>query len=155
MSVFGLRVFFLNSVNYNCARIHFSIAHFGPFYYCAFWAFLLLRIWDLSIVAHFEPFNCCAFGTFLLLRILDLSIVAHFGPFNCCAFWTFQLLRISDLSIVAHFGLFYCCTFLTVYITIAQARLFLLRIVNDFNYLGAWARLTSAHILFNSASIAH
>ena len=97
MRVFLLRGFFLNSVNYNCARIHFSVAHFGPFNCCAFWTFQLLRILDLSIVAHFGPFNCCAFWTFQLLRILDLSMVAHFGPFilllrKCaffyCAFWT-------------------------------------------------------------------
>ena len=80
MRVFLLRGFFLNSVNYNCARIHFS--------------------------------------------------VAHFGPFNCCAFWTFH-------------------------ITIAQVRVFLLRILNDINYLGACARLSTAHVRFNSASIVH
>ena len=35
------RFFFLKSVNYTCARIDISIAHF--------WTYLLLRILDLSI----------------------------------------------------------------------------------------------------------
>ena len=48
----------LNSVNYNCARIHISIAHF--------WTYLLLRILDLSVFR--------AFWTFQLLRILVLKI---------------------------------------------------------------------------------
>ena len=60
----------LNSVNYNCARIHISIAHF--------WTYLLLRISDLSIAAHFGTFLLLRILTFQLWRILDLSIVAHF-----------------------------------------------------------------------------
>ena len=50
---------------------------------------------------------------------------------------------------------FFWCAFWTVRITIAQVRVFLLRILNDINYLGACARFSTAHILFNCASIVY
>ena len=99
MRVFLLRGFFLNSVNYNCARIHFSVAHFGPFNCCAFWVRYILWL-------RMYTFICGAFWPFQLLRLLNKinydcacapSSGAHSGPYvlplrKCaffyCAFWT-------------------------------------------------------------------
>jgi len=100
------RFLFLNYVNYNCARIHFSVAHFGLFNCCAFWVIYILWL-------RLYTFICGAFWPFQLLRLLNKinydcacapSSGAHSGPYvlplrKCaffyCAFWT-------TLIILAH-----------------------------------------------------
>ena len=61
----------LNSVNYNCARIHISIAHF--------WTYILLRILDLSIVAHFGPYNffCTIAPLSIAHSLFNNASIAH------------------------------------------------------------------------------
>jgi len=119
MRVFLLRNF-LNSVNYNCARIHFSIAHFGPFYCCAFWTFQSLRVLDLSIVAHFGLFNCCAFWTFQLLRILNKI------DYDCACAPSSGALSGPFILLLRKCAFFYCALWTTL-IILAPVRDYLLR----------------------------
>ena len=104
MRVFLLRGFFWNSVNYNCAHIHISIAHF--------WTYLLLRILDLSVFR--------AFWTFQLLRILNKL------DYDCACAPSSGALAGPFILLLCKCAFFYCALWTTL-IILAPVRDYLLR----------------------------